>query len=100
MPSTHDDSSGTPGAATPRHGAPETAAKTDPLADLIARSDRAVDTLLATTDWDAVDAGLARLAAESDAAMRHYHLLVQQRDNAFTPGTGPGVPSVSEGDNA
>ena len=87
MPSTKNDSSGTAAPATPRFSAPETAAKNDLLAELIAQSERAVDLLLATTGGAAHDAAIAELAAESDAAMHHL-LLLQQDDDAHAGGNG------------
>jgi hypothetical protein len=48
------------------------------LSALIAESDAAVDRLVASIDWDAHDAAMAELAAQSDAAAHHYALLMQQ----------------------
>lgn len=91
MTSTRNDSAGASQDATPRHDPPFFAGADDPLADLIARSEAAIDALRASVDWDAYDAMLAELAAESDRAAQ---LLLGQYD-AFTPGSGSGVHSGS-----
>lgn len=91
MTSTCNHSAGSSRDATPRHDPPIFSGADDPLADLIARSEAAVDQLLASMDWDAYDAMLAELAAESDRAAQ---LLLGQYD-AFTPGSGSDVHSGS-----
>lgn len=58
------------------------------LSALIAESESAVDRLLASIDWDAHDAAMADLAAQSDAALHHYALLMQQ-DAEHPAGTMP-----------
>ena len=89
MTSTRNNSAGSPPDATPRYAPPKNAGGDDPLAALIAQSEAAADALLAGMDWEAHDAGLLKLAAQSDRAAQQ--LLAQ--DNAFTPGTGSGVHS-------
>lgn len=84
MPSTRDDSSGTPALSSPGSMPPVFAG----LADLIASSDAAADRWLASIDWPAHDAALADLAAQSDAAAHHYALLMQQ-EAEHAAGAGP-----------
>ena len=84
MPSRDDDS---PGSAT--LSSPGYPALVSPdISALIAESESAVDRLLASIDWDAHDAAMADLAAQSDAAAHHYALLVQQ-DVEHAAGTVP-----------
>ncbi len=79
--------------ATPRYAPPKNAGDDDLLADLIARSEAAADAFLASIDWEAYDAGLVALAAESHRAAQ----LLLGGDIAFTPGSGSGVHSGSGG---
>jgi len=92
MTSTGNHSSGASSDATPRCDPPEIPGDADPLADLIARSEAAVDTLLMSMDWDAYDAMLVALADQSDRAAQ----LLMGGDTAFTPGAGSGVHSGLE----
>ena len=91
MTSTRNNSAGSPSDATPRFAPPENAGTDDPIADLIARSEAAADAVLASIDWDAYDAGLAALAAESHRAAQQ----LLGGDVAFAPGNGSGVHSGS-----
>lgn len=93
MPSVHDDSAGSPAFSSPGYATPGTAGRDAILADLIARQEAAVDHLLASVDWDAHDALVAQLAADS---ARAADLLVQAQDNAFTGGAGPVVQTGAE----
>ena len=78
MPSTHNHSSGTPTFSSAGYPDLRNAGKTDLLAALAAESEAAVDRLVASIDWDAHDAAVAELAAQSDAALHHLALLEQQ----------------------
>lgn len=89
MPSTRDDSSGTPAVSSPGY----LPLVSPGLSALIAESDAAVDRWLASMDWDAHDATLADLAAQADAAAHHYALLMQQ-EAEHAAGT---VPAATEG---
>jgi len=85
MPSESDDSPGTDCAASPRSGGAEKPHETDPLRDLIDRSEDAVAEMVATTDWDAHDALLDELADQSARAADA--LLAMQPHHTPTIGT-------------
>jgi 50S ribosomal subunit-associated GTPase HflX len=82
MPSTHNHSSGTPTVSSAGYPDLRNAGKTDLLAALAAESEAAVDRLVASIDWDAHDAAVAELAAQSDAALHHLALLEQEAEHA------------------
>lgn len=82
MPSTHNHSSGTPAVSSAGYPALRNAGETDPLTALAAESEAAVDRLVASIDWDAHDAAVAELAAQSDAALHHLALLEQEAEHA------------------
>jgi hypothetical protein len=93
LPSTHNHSSGTPTVSSAGYPDLRNAGKTDLLAALAAESEAAVDRLVASIDWDAHDAAVAELAAQSDAALHHLALLEQQ-EAEHAAGT---VPAVHDG---
>ena len=96
MPSTRNNSSGTPAVSSPGFPPQENAGRNAYLPALVAESEAAVDRLLANTDWAAHDAALSELAAQSDAAMHHYALLHQQ-EAEHAAGVVPAVHQGSGG---
>jgi hypothetical protein len=93
MPSINNHSSGTPTFSSAGYSDLQNAGGNALLAALAAESEAAVDRLVASIDWDAHDASMAELAAQSDAALHHLALLEQQVD-AQTAGS---VPAVHDG---